>query len=787
MNGGTAMKRFSFLLFLALFSFFTLPGSDKAAIDRVNPFIGSGGDGHTFPGATLPFGMIQVSPDTELHSFIKGFPWCAGYRYEDSTIVGFSHTHFSGTGHSDMGDILLMPFHGELQTDPGTAENPESGYRSRFSHEQETAKPGYYRVRLLDSRIDVELSSTLRAAIHRYNYPSGTTPKILLDLVHSIYHYEGKVSWAEIRVENETTVSGYRRSHGWAPDRSVFFTLQFSRPIVKYGLINQDDSPYKGFGIKGPLLINYPVAKGRKIKAFFEFTPSNQPLLVKVSISPVDTNGAKSNLNQELPGWDFDSIVGSADQCWRSELSKVKFYGSDREKEILYTALYHSFISPTLFMDTDRRYRGLDGAVHLAEDFDNYTVFSLWDTFRALHPLFTILQPSRNNDMINSMLTHREQSAMNLLPIWSFHGNETWCMIGYHAVSVIADAYLKGIRGFDGQKALAAMVHTAESPHYGGLEHYMKYHYVPIDLEKEGASKTLEYSYDDWAIARMAAAMGEEETANRFFRRGLYYRNVYDAKTGFMRAKKRDGSFREPFDPLVAAYGGDYTEGNAWQYSWFVPHDPAGLIELMGGDKAFVEKLDRLFTIEGDKEKYREVEDIAGLIGQYAHGNEPSHHIAYLYSCAGMPWKGQERLQTIMTGLFDNSPDGIPGNEDCGQMSAWYLFTSLGFYPLAPGSGQYVLGRPFIDRAEISLPGGATFTVEAHNRSASNLYVKRVLLNNRPLRRSYILHEEILAGGKLEFHMTDHPDTEWGRSQNDRPYSFSLSPESKNIIRGKKK
>ena len=781
------MKRFSYLLFLVFSSCFLTAGTEKAANDWVNPFIGSGGEGHTFPGVTLPFGMIQVSPDTELHSFHKGFPWCAGYRYEDKTIVGFSHTHFSGTGHSDMGDILLMPFHGTFQADPGTAENPESGYRSRFSHEQETARPGYYRVRLLDSGIDVELSATQRSAIHRITYPDGTAAKLLLDLVHSIYHYEGKTSWAEIRVENDTTVSGYRRSHGWAPDRVVYFTMKFSRPILRYGLINQDNPPYKGFGVKGPLLIDYPLTQGKKLKAFFEFAPDNQPLLVKIAISPVDQNGARNNLNQEQPGWDFAGVHEAADRSWRSELSRVKFIGSDREKEILYTALYHSCISPSLYMDIDRRYRGLDGAVHRADVFDNYTVFSLWDTFRALHPLFTLLQPERNNDMIQSMLAHQEQSAMSLLPVWSFHGNETWCMIGYHAVSVIADAYLKGIRGFDGPRALTAMVHTAESPHYGGLRHYMKYRYVPIDLEKEGASKTLEYAYDDWAIARMASALGMKEVADRFFERGQYYRNIFDAKTGFMRAKQSDGAFREPFDPLVAAYGGDYTEGNAWQYSWFVPHDPAGLIELMGGDRAFVKKLDRLFTLEGDKEKYGNVEDIAGLIGQYAHGNEPSHHIAYLYPCAGMPWKAQERLHAIMTGLFDNSYRGIPGNEDCGQMSAWYLFTSLGFYPLAPASNQYVLGRPFIDRAEISLPGGKTFVVEAHDRSEANIYLKAVLLNGKPLRRSYILHPEILDGGKLEFFMTAKPDTNWGREKNNRPYSFSQSPERMKISRGKKK
>ncbi len=774
------------LAVLMLTGLIPLHGAEKKAVDWVNPFIGSGGEGHTYPGATVPFGMIQVSPDTELHNFRKGFPWCAGYRYEDPTIVGFSHTHFSGTGHSDLGDVLLMPFHGELRADPGAADQPKSGYRSRYSHGQESARPGYYGVRLLDSGIHVELSATARTAIHRYRYPNGVRPKVLLDLVHSIYHYDGKVSWAEIRVEDEHTVSGYRRSHGWAPDRAVYFTMKFSRPIVRHQLINQDEPEYKGFGVKGALLEDYPVAKGRKMKACFEFDSSEEPLLVKVAISGVDMHGARGNLESELLHWDFDRVVQAAETAWQTELSKVDFTGSDTELEILYTALYHTFLSPVIYMDSDRRYRGLDGAVHRAEGFDNYTIFSLWDTYRALHPLFTLLQPERNGNMIQSMLAHQRQSAMNLLPVWSFHGNETWCMIGYHAVSVIADAYLKGMRSFNAVEALAAMTHTARNPHYGGLAHYLKLGYVPIDLEKEGASKTLEYGYDDWTIARMAQAMGEMDTAREFFQRSLGYRLVFDAETRFMRARKSDGGFREPFDPMVAAYGGDYTEGNAWQYSWYVPHDPAGLISLMGGDGAFATKLDQLFNIAGDHEKYKDVEDIAGLIGQYAHGNEPSHHIAYLYPYAGQAWKTQERLHAIMTGLFNNSPQGIPGNEDCGQMSAWYLFTSLGFYPVAPGSNQYVLGRPFIDGAKISLTGGKTFIVKVHHRSDKNRYLKSVRLNGCVLSRTFIRHQEIVNGGILEFFMGSQPNRFWGRAARDRPYSFSRSSDDTMILRKEK-
>lgn len=775
------MLKMTFLLLGTFVLFMNLQGQDRTPTERVNPFIGSGGEGHTYPGATVPFGMIQVGPDTEKPPFKGGFPWCAGYRYEDRTIVGFSHTHFSGTGHSDMGDILLMPFHGEVKIDPGTADDPDSGYRSRFSHDRERASPGFYQVHLLDSGIDVELSTTERCAVHRYRYPKGVTPKVLLDLVHSIYDYEGKTDWAEIRVENETTVTGYRRTHGWAPDRTVCFTLQFSRPIVHYTLFNQEEVIYKGFGVKGPRLDDYPIAQGRKIKAQFEFAPDSEPLLVKAALSGVDTAGARNNLSSEMPGWDFDAVKAAARSAWEKELAKVTFKGSDAELETLYTALYHTFLSPVLYMDSDRRYRGQDGAVHRAEDFDNHTIFSLWDTYRALHPLFTILQPTRNSHMIRSMLAHQEQSAMNLLPVWSFHGNETWCMIGYHSVSVIADAWLKGLRGFDGRKALQAMVHSAECPRYGGLGAYMEYGYVPIDLEKEGASKTLEYAYDDWAIARMARDLGEDEIADRFFKRADSFRHIFDKKTRFMRARNSDGSFREPFDPMVAAYGGDYTEGNAWQYSWYVPHDPAALIRLMGGEAAFVGRLDRLFTLEGDHEKYKGVEDIAGLIGQYAHGNEPSHHIAYLYPYAGRPDKTQEKLLDVMTGLFNNTPQGIPGNEDCGQMSAWYLFTSLGFYPVAPGSGEYVLGRPFIDEAQLRLENGRTFTVKARNRTRENRYVGAVRLNGKKLSRTWISHEEIIAGGLLEFDMAPRPDLAWGRAQKSRPGSFSHSIDGKRM------
>jgi len=775
------MKSISIILFFCLTTILFPTPENPGPLDYVNPFIGTGGEGHTFPGAVVPFGMIQVSPDTELHSFKKGFPWCAGYKYEDKTIVGFSHTHFSGTGHSDMGDILLMPFTGAFKSSPGTADDPDSGYRSRFDHKNESASPGYYMVNLKDYNIKAELSATKRAGIHRYSFPEKEEHKILLDLVHSIYHYEGKVSWARIRVESETRITGYRRTHGWAPDRVIYFVIDFSKPLKNYGIINEDKPLYRGFGIKGPHLKNYPSAQGKKIKAYFEFETSDEPLIVKIGISGVDIKGAIKNLESEIPHWDFDKVVREAKMSWQQELSFVDISGTRKEKENFYTSLYHTFISPALYMDVDNRYRGLDNAVHYSKDFTNHTIFSLWDTYRALHPLFTLFQPYRDVNMIRSMIEHFKQSEMGMLPVWSFHGNETWCMIGYHSVSVIADAYMKGLTGINKVDSLEAMVTTAMNEHYGGISQYMKFGFVPIDLEKEGASKTLEYAYDDWAIARMAQKMGEEKIAENFFRRSCNYRNIFDKKSGFMRARKSNGLFREPFDPMAATYGGDYTEGNAWQYSWYVPHDTSGMIDLMGGDKVLIRKLDHLFKLDSSNEKFSEVEDIAGLIGQYAHGNEPSHNTAYLYVYAGAPWKTQDILHRIMNELYNNTSDGIPGNEDCGQMSAWYIFTSLGFYPVAPGSNQYVIGAPFLDKASIFLPGGENFRIISHNRSGQNIYIQKVLLNGKILDRTFIEHEDIVKGGTLEFFMGKNINDKWGRSKKNRPYSLSCDPSFKKV------
>lgn len=746
----------------------------KTPFDYVNPFIGTGGEGHTYPGATVPFGMVQLSPETEAPPFRGGFRYCAGYQYADTSILGFAHTHFSGTGHSDMGDVLLMPTVGPLQLEPGTREKPDAGYRSRFSHEQESASPGYYSVLLKDFDIKAELTATNRVGVHKYTFPQSNSAHIILDLVSSIYNYDGKVLWSQLRVENNRTITGFRQTKGWAANRFVYFAIEFSKPFDSYGVSNEHEEQYRGFRKSGKLLENYPDVGGRKLKAYFDFkTSASEVIFVKVAISSVGIDGAVRNLQTEVPGWDFEGVRAAAKRAWTKELDKIVVEGSRKDKENFYTAAYHTMLAPVTYMDVDGRYRGLDQNIHMARGFTNYHIFSLWDTYRAAHPLLTITQPERDGDMIQSMLAHQQQSAHKILPIWSFGSNETWTMIGYHAVPVIADAYLKGIRNFDAQAAYSAMRQSATYSRYGGLDHYMRYGYVPIDLEKEAASKTLEYAYDDWTIAQMARALGKTSDYAEFNRRAASFRKIYDPATGFMRAKKSDGVFREPFDPIYAQYGSDYTEGNAWQYTWYVPQDVQGLINLMGGREKFVEKLDTLFTLKGDEEKYKQVEDIAGLIGQYAHGNEPSQHIAYLYNYAGMPWKTQERIHQIMNNLFDNTPEGISGNEDCGQMSAWYIFSSMGFYPVCPGSLEYVIGKPGLRKAVISLAGGKTFTVLANDLSDKNIYIQAVTLNGRQYEKSYLRHQDLVKGGTLVFEMGPRPNKAWASAREAAPYSMS--------------
>lgn len=743
----------------------------------VDPFIGTGGEGHTFPGAVVPFGMIQLSPDTEIKPRKEAYGWAAGYRYDDKTIVGFSHTHFSGTGHSDLGDVLLMPIAGEVKLERGDAAKPGSGYRSRFSHVDEIAQPGYYAVTLDDYGIRAELTASARVGVHRYAFPKDKPAHVLIDLRTSMYDYPGKVLWSRLRMRTDGTVTGFRETRGWAPARQLYFAMRFSRPVSGHEFKDtEQEIAYKGFpppGEKDPR--QRAQIEGRQLVGAFDFDDaSGQQLLVKVAISPVSEDSAIANLDAEVPRWDFDTVRKQAKAQWETALGAVEVDAPAAIRRSFYTALYHSFMGPGLFMDSDNRYRGPDNAVHQAQGFTNYSTFSLWDTYRALHPLLTLLQGERrNNDFIQSLLAAQKASPYGTLPVWSFQGQETWCMIGYHAVPVIADAYMKGIRGYDADQALQAMVASASYGPYDGLAQYMELGYVPIDEEGEAASKTLEYAFDDWTIARMAEAMGRKDVAARFGKRAGNWRNAFDPKTGFMRARKRDGAFREPFDPTTSGYGSDYTEGNAWQYSWYVPQDIAGLAQAHGGSERLLSRLDEVFDAKVDPKTFEHMEDITGLIGWYAHGNEPSHHVAYLYAAAGQPWRTQERLGRIMASQYAPRPDGLSGNDDLGQMSAWYVFTSLGFYPVAPASNEYIIGRPFLPRAVLNLPNGNRFTVVAEGLDDAHPYVGAVSLNGRPLDRAFLRHDEIIRGGELRFTMQAQPNRNWPTATAVQPYSMS--------------
>ncbi len=750
-----------------------------SAFTDVDPFIGTAGDGHTFPGAVVPFGMVQLSPDTQIRPRKEAYGWAAGYRHEDSSIVGFSHTHFSGTGHSDLGDFLVMPIAGEVRLERGDPAQPGSGYSSRFTHADEVAQPGYYAVTLSDYGIRAELTATERTGLHRYQFPPDRPAHLLIDLRTSLYDYPGKVLWSRLRLRSDGTVTGFRETRGWAPGRQLYFAMRFSRPVSGHALHDtEQDVPYKGFPPPGAADPRQRAQiEGRQLVGVLDFADAaGAQLVVKVAISPVSEDNAIANLEAEMPGWDFDGARAAARSAWEQALAAVSAEGTAAQRRGFYTALYHALQAPSLFMDVDGRYRGPDNAVHVSDGFTNYSTFSLWDTYRALHPLLTIVQsPQRTNDIVRSLLAAQRASAYGMLPVWAFQGQETWCMIGYHAVAVIADAYAKGIRGYDAHEALHAMVATASYGPYGGLAQYMQLGYVPIDEEGEAASKTLEYAFDDWTIARTAQAMGEEALAARFFARAANWRHAYDPDSGFMRARTRAGAFRTPFDPSLSGYGTDYTEGNAWQYSWYVPQDVAGLAAAHGGADRLLAQLDQVFDAKIDPQQFAHMEDITGLIGWYAHGNEPSHHVAYLYAAAGQPWRTQARLGTIMASQYAPRPDGLSGNDDLGQMSAWYLFTALGFYPVTPASNEYIIGRPFLPRAVLNLPNGRHFTVSTTGLSEAHPYVQAVTLNGAPLGRVFLRHEEIMAGGELHFTMGAKPNTAWPGAAAPAPYSMSAT------------
>ena len=698
----------------------------------VNPFIGTGGHGHTYPGATLPFGMMQLSPDTRL----EGWDGCSGYHYSDNYIYGFSHTHLSGTGISDYGDILLMPTnHIVFNNGSDGAE----GYRSTFSHKNEKASPGYYKVSLDDTNIEVSLTVKKRSGIHQYQFPKKGKQIVIIDLEH-----RDEVLDSKMQLIDSLRISGHRFSKSWATDQRLFFDIEFSRPYKK-------------------VTFQQGIQKGKSVKAAFEFDPTESNIIeVKIGISPVDEKGAFKNRQEELTAKSFADVKKEADATWEKQLSKivVETYNHN-DKVNFYSALYHTMLAPNLYQDVDGRYRGMDMEIHKDNEMTYYSVFSLWDTFRATHPLYTIIEQERTNDFIRTFINKFEEGG--ILPIWDLSANYTDCMIGYHAVPVIADAYLKGIRDYDVSKAFEAVKHSASQDKLG-LERYKSLGYVPVENESESVSKTLEYAFDDWAIAMMAQALGATDDYKNFIQRAQYYKNVYNPETKFMRGRLRNKWFA-PFDPFEVNF--NYTEANAWQYNFYTPQDISGHMALMGGKDAYERLLDQLFTTTSEVTG-RDQADITGLIGQYAHGNEPSHHIAYLYNFVNKPYKAQEKIRRILRELYKNEPDGISGNEDCGQMSAWYVFSALGFYPVTPGSNNYIIGSPLVKSATINLENGKTFTINAPNNAENKRYVKKVKLNGELLDKSYLSHGDIIAGGSLDFDMS-RQISDWGTSDTSIP------------------
>ncbi len=712
-----------------------------------SPLVGTTNHGHTYPGATVPFGMVQLSPDTPL----QGWDGSSGYNYPDNVIRGFSHTHLTGTGVGALGDILLMPTVGDVSLD-------ENNYSSPFSHSQESASPGYYRVFLQKPGVLAELTATARVGVHRYTFPATGAANIVLDLQHGISSspYE-----SSLRIENATTMSGTRISDGLGGRRAIYFVMQFSRPFATSG-IERD-------GVR--LASGAMTGIGKSVKAFVSFkTKAKDAIVVKVGISATSVEGARLNLNREVPGWDFDAVHAAALRQWNDVLGRIQIESSDPKiRRTFASNLYLSYLAPTLFNDADGTYRGADGRNHTGATFQNYTTFSIWDIFRAESPLLTIVQPERVPDMMNSMLAlYRERNAQEM-PVWTFWGSETGIMIGYNSAPIVADAYLKGFTGFDAEAAYQALRATALNPR-NGQDEFAKYGYVlSTGGSKQSVSRTLEFAYDDWCIAQMAQKLGHTADAQMFLQRSANYRNLYDATVGFMRGRHADGSWRRPFNPKQLAWT-DFTEANAWQYSWAAMHDSPGLVKIMGGDTPFVNKLDALFT--EDSSVLAAVPDITGLIGQYAQGNEPVHHVAYLYNYAGAPWKTQQRVRQVMDTLYDDTPAGEPGNVDCGQMSAWYVWSAIGFYPVNPVGGIYVIGSPRVDKATIRLaPSGRTFTMIAANNSAQNVYIQTATLNGRPLTVSYLTHDQLMAGGVLRFQMGSQPNLNWGKALASRPPS----------------
>jgi len=727
--------------------------------DYIRPLVGTEGEGNVYPGPAAPFGMVQLSPDTDRDLWETA----SGYEYSDTSIMGFSLTHLSGTGIPDLGDFLFMPQVGEPKLIAGPKDNPDAGYRSRYAHDQETAAAGYYKVRLIDSGVTAELTAGERAGMMRFTFPASENASILTDLQHFLSGNRFKVIWSHVRVEDAATVTGYHLINGWAKERYLYFAARYSRPFDRCRIFSNGEE-VRYVSHKNYRFRSRNEAAGTNLQFLAEYkTSADEAISVKVAVSAVSAANALANLDAEIADWDFERVREGTCKQWDQELARIRVEGTPDEKETFYTAMYHCFQAPNLYQDASGEYRGLDSNIHRAKGFTNYTVFSLWDTYRATHPLFCLIQARRNADMINSLLAHYDQSTDHLLPMWSLQGNETWCMIGYHSVPVIADAYLKGVKGFDKNRAYEAIKTTAMNPDYDGLASYARLGWVPFDEENESLSKTLEYAYDDYCIAQMARALGKKDDYAYFMGRAGNYRNLFDPSIGLMRSRDSKGAWRTPFDPHLFVQGGDLTEGTSWQYSWYVPQDVPGLIELMGGREKFCQNLDALFSFGANESEG--LDDIQGRMGEYWHGNEPSHHIVYLYCYGGQPWKAQDKLRHIIATQYGNRPNSLTGNDDCGQMSAWYIFTVLGFYPVCPGSDYYVIGAPQLPAAEMKLSNGRKLKVSAVNLSEPNRYVQSVRVNGKPWQSVFLPHREIARGGTIEFVMGPEPNRSWGRPE----------------------
>jgi predicted alpha-1,2-mannosidase len=744
----TTMKT---LLTLSLCFIAASTWAQKNYLQHVDPLIGSGGHGHVFVGANVPLGAVQLGPQ----NIYQGWDWSSGYFYGDNFIIGFSHNHLSGTGCADLGDICFMPYTGEIRTLRGNPGEYDGAAGSTYSHKNEKAEPGYYAVKL-DNGVNVELTATDRVGYHHYEYGQEGTPRMLVDLENATGN---KAYETYIRKIDENKIEGYRFSKGWAPFRKTFFYAVFSKPIKELRTYQGDSE------------VGFDEIQTKNAKAVITFDDDTREVYVQCAVSSVSCTNAKMNLETEAMHSSFEDVKKAAQDKWNAQLSLIDIEGTPRQKTIFYTALYHAFIAPNLYCDVNGQYRGMDDKIYAAKDFNNYTTLSLWDTYRQLHPLYTIIATEHVNDLMNSMLSIYDQNGK--LPIWPLMAGETDCMPGYSSVPVIADAYLKGFKGFDADRALRYMVSTATNPKQNGVSDFMKYGYIPADSRGEATSICLEYAADDWGLALMAKKLGKNDIYETFMKRGHAYEQYWDKSILKCHPKMKDGSWYEPYDPFLANHRdhvGDFCEGNGWQYTFMVPQNPDGLVALHGSDDAFVKNLDDLFVVEGDLGEGAPP-DVSGMIGMYAHGNEPVHHVPYLYAYAGAQYKTAEKVRLIQETQYTDQPDGYCGNEDCGQMSAWHVMSALGFYQVNPSNGVFVMGSPLFKKATINLPNGKKFVINSPKNSDKNIYIKSAKLNGKAYAKSFVTYEDIMNGGELDLTMASKPNKNFGKAAENRPVS----------------